>query len=708
MKRKSSGVITRSRTTNAGVEKSTIDFVIVSDDLVEDIKTVVIDEDKLNCLSSIRKTKKAVVVTKSDHNSIITNFTVKWDKNLKKHKKEGFNLKNLDGQKKFKELTSKKGTFTTIFSDKINDIESIMKKFLKKIEGCLHQSFSKVRVKNKENTELDNLYNQRRILRTKTDNDSKKKLEKIEEELADKFAEENYKIIKEEIKDMECDEGGINAGKLWKLKKKLSPRTQDVPTAMLDQHGNLVTSETGIKKIAIDHYTKVLKNREIKDGLKHVQNDKEELFTHRLDLAKASKSAPWTMDQLEAVLKYIKNNKSRDPNDHANELFKPNVAGSDLKLALLYLMNRIKDTGEFPEALRTCNITSIFKKGARNSFDNYRGIFRVTIIRSIIDRLVYNDIYPVVDSNLTDSNVGSRKGRNVRDNLFVLHATINSIKAGKEEACDLAIYDVEKCFDSLWSQECLNDLWDVGCQDDKLNILAQGNKSALVAIKTSKGITERISITNTIMQGTVNSGLLCTSTTDKLAKMVYSDSSLTYKYKGVADVPPLEMVDDILTISKCSITSVAMNATVNAFLENKKLKLSQGKCCVIHVGKVKEKCHELKAHGEKIHQVESAKYLGDIIHKNGKVTTNLAEQRVKAAASSSIIRAILQYIPLGKHQTEIGLELRQAMFINSVLYNSETWHGLKPTDITELELIDKQLLRFICKAHAKHQLNFYI
>ena len=136
------------------------------------------------------------------------------------------------------------------------------------------------------------------------------------------------------------------------------------------------------------------------------------------------------MDELEAVLKYLKNNKSRDPNDHANELFKPNVAGSDLKLALLYLMNRIKDTGEFPEALRTCNITSIFKKGARNSFNNYRGIFRVTIIRSILNRLVYNDIYPVVDSNLTDSNVGSRKGRNVRDNLFVLHATI--IQSKKE------------------------------------------------------------------------------------------------------------------------------------------------------------------------------------------------------------------------------------------------------------------------------------
>ena len=45
-------------------------------------------------------------------------------------------------------------------------------------------------------------------------------------------------------------------------------------------------------------------------------------------------------------------------------------------------------------------------------------------------------------------------------------------------------------------------------------------------------------------------------------------------YKGVAAVPPLLMVDDILTISKCSITATALNATVNAFIESKKLPFS--------------------------------------------------------------------------------------------------------------------------------------
>ena len=65
------------------------------------------------------------------------------------------------------------------------------------------------------------------------------------------------------------------------------------------------------------------------------------------------------------------------------------------------------------------------------------------VLKSILDRLIYNDIYPVIDSNLSDANVGARKGKNVRDNLFVLYAIIDSIKKGGEEACDVSVYDVE-------------------------------------------------------------------------------------------------------------------------------------------------------------------------------------------------------------------------------------------------------------------------
>ena len=47
------------------------------------------------------------------------------------------------------------------------------------------------------------------------------------------------------------------------------------------------------------------------------------------------------MEDLEDVLKQLKNEKSRDPMGFINELFKPMFAGTDLKRAVLRLMNTL-------------------------------------------------------------------------------------------------------------------------------------------------------------------------------------------------------------------------------------------------------------------------------------------------------------------------------------------------------------------------------
>ena len=46
---------------------------------------------------------------------------------------------------------------------------------------------------------MDRLYNKRRILRTQKGNNAKHELKTVEKELADKYGEQMYKHIKEEI-----------------------------------------------------------------------------------------------------------------------------------------------------------------------------------------------------------------------------------------------------------------------------------------------------------------------------------------------------------------------------------------------------------------------------------------------------------------------------------------------------------------------------
>ena len=77
-----------------------------------------------------------------------------------------------------------------------------------------------------------------------------------------------------------------------------------------------------------------------------------------------------------------------DAYGYANELFMLSTAGDDLQLAVLKLLYIIKDKQQLPKALSKCNITSLHKKKARNNLENYRGVFRVGVLRSILDRMM--------------------------------------------------------------------------------------------------------------------------------------------------------------------------------------------------------------------------------------------------------------------------------------------------------------------------------
>ena len=115
----------------------------------------------------------------------------------------------------------------------------------------------------------------------------------------------------------------------------------------------------------------MLASRPIKDSLQGLQKDKEGLSNERVMISSRNKSNPWTVEELEEVLKYLIKGKARDPNDHANEIYKMEVAGDDVKNAILVLINKIKEQIVYPHALEPCNITSIYEKGKSNIFDNY-------------------------------------------------------------------------------------------------------------------------------------------------------------------------------------------------------------------------------------------------------------------------------------------------------------------------------------------------
>ena len=74
---------------------------------------------------------------------------------------------------------------------------------------------------------------------------------------------------------------------------------------------------------------------------------------------------------------------------------------------------------------------------------------------------------------------------------------------------------------------------------------------------------------------------------------------------------------------------------------------------------------------------------------------------LRAYSYLSEIRALLTDMPFGKRRIQIGLMLRDAMFVNGILFNSEAWHSIQLKHLEELEVIDRTLMRFIIGAHSK-------
>jgi hypothetical protein len=58
--------------------------------------------------------------------------------------------------------------------------------------------------------------------------------------------------------------------------------------------------------------------------------------------------------------------------------------------------------------MQFANITTIYKrKGSRQEMDNDRGIFVVSVLRMVLDSLIYKEKYPLIDTEMSDSNIGA-------------------------------------------------------------------------------------------------------------------------------------------------------------------------------------------------------------------------------------------------------------------------------------------------------------
>ena len=374
---------------------------------------------------------------------------------------------------------------------------------------------------------------------------------------------------------------------MWKLKKKLNLKQNDAPTAKVDSSGNLITNYNALKKLYEQTYKQRLSYKQPLPGYEQITYLKDYLFQRRCELSFQQKSDNWNENQLYKVCKNLKNGKARDEHGMIFELFKPQFAGKDLIASLLIMFNQMKKSLFIPDFMKTMSITSFWKnRGQKSDLANDRGVFNLGKVRSVLDKLIYQDIYPIIDKELSQSNIGARKERNIRDHLFVIYSVMNEVKYEMKDDLEIISIDIVKCYDELSYSETHNDLYDVGIKNDIFSLIAKLDEDCDIRVKTPVGPSSRFRLQKIILQGSVLGPIKCSIQLDTLGRDCLKDASdqnTVYLYKGSVEIPPLAMMDDVLTVSRCGVKTLEINAAINSKIESKKLRMNQQKCYKMHV-----------------------------------------------------------------------------------------------------------------------------
>ena len=728
------GLITRRRSRNGIIEESVLDFFIVCDRILPYVKRMVIDEEKAHVLTNYRKVKKAGKATDSDH--LTEYMDVALEIITEKPKRiEIWNLKNKKCQEMFKAITSNTSEFTNCFQNEF-PLEKQIENWKSTLKKHIGLAFKKVRIRNKSKSQklppnvhkYVDLRNQMlksedkvKILNcNENEMEERTKRYNIEMAISDIEAKFNYEKIIKNFKTFSDNPEKINLHQLWKTMNKLWPKVETkLPSAKKNRRGQIISEPNALKLLLAKEYKERLRARPVRPDFDDSEILKQEIFKMKLKIAASKKSNPWTMQNLDKALSDLKIGRSRDPEGLINEIFKNNVIGNDLKKSLLLMFNNIKNNQKIPQFMNLANITTVPKRGSKLNLQNERGIFRVSVLRSILMRLIYNEKYEIIDRNMSDCQVGGRKQKGCRNNILIINGIIHDIISKKKQPVLLQIYDYRQMFDAIGLQEALSDAFDVGIDDDNLALIHEANRSISMSVKTTNGLTERQVIENVVLQGDTLGSILASVQVDNICKSVES-SGYGYRYKDVLGISVLALVDDMIGVTNAGHEAHQMNAVINAKTAEKRLQFGVEKCKTMLIGgnsnnivnnnlsvdtwkveyqvdATEDKLVEIFDGKSEIEMTDKQKYLGFFLSSEGDNMVNIKEMQKKSVWVSKKIFNRLYSLNLKQYFFESAMIFLNVILRSSILYGAESYYNLKEKEIRTLERIEENFLRQLLK-----------
>lgn len=317
------------------------------------------------------------------------------------------------------------------------------------------------------------------------------------------------------------------------------------------------------------------------------------------------------IEEVKAAIQKLQSGKAAGPDRIPNELLKR--GGKELAKALSTLFQHVWQTQCWPEQWTRGNIVPLHKSGSAANLDNYRGITLLATMSKLFEIVLNSRLTRWAEGNhkLRDEQGGFRPNRRCTDQMFLLHEII---AARREEKLPTycAFIDVRKAYDTVWRDGLWHSLWELDVRGKMYRMLksmfAVMRRSVVIDGDTSRPFEVELGVA----QGAVTSPFLYASFINALLE------SLDASGRGVTiagvHIASLAYADDIVLTAASSESLKALLAALAQYAAKWRFRFNATKSNVMVFGTKKQildaSKQEYSLAGETISMAQDYKYLG--------------------------------------------------------------------------------------------------
>lgn len=367
------------------------------------------------------------------------------------------------------------------------------------------------------------------------------------------------------------------------------------------------------------------------------------------------------------------------------------VLSRHIVLPLVHIINLSIEKAIWPDALKSADVTPIYKAKERHNVTNYRPISLISNLAKIFEKVLYQRLLGFIKKNkiLSKMQYGFMKKIGTKDALNFITNIIYE-KLDKSTPIAVTFLDLAKAFDTVNHVILLDKLYRYGIRGNAFQLISNYLTGRYQRVKINGTVSSFSEIQTGVPQGTILGPLLF---------ILYINDLLIELPEGII----LSFADDTAVISTgktWNVVETQMNNylnEINNWLALNKLSLNVDKTVFMTFGNYCDSVPdniEIKINNKKLNRVETCKYLGVYFDYRMRWESHIEYLINKTKYLVFIFRK------MAKIMLRDSLMMLYYVFFHSIIcYGNIAWGGAYSTNLLLLQRLQNKLLKIIYKNH---------